>query len=337
MSKKEVTGESKAKRGFMIFGMCVASFFVLLFLVWGGINVFKFAIYSEFYSLRSQPASIPGLKDGFVMQGMTYLADDEHYALAGYMNNGSASRIYTTDKENNVKYFTLTRNGEDFYGHTGGMTFVRISDSSSKIYIANECFNDGKDGGVYVIDSTCLNQESGTPIEIGNPIKANNNSSYIFSDDEYIYVGEFNGKGNVCGHDITLEDGSKNGAIITKYSVSDTEFSLPLSIYSVPDLIQGCAVKKDGTLILCSSYGLSDSHLRFYNLSETKKSGVSFDGVEAQILGECKRDIKSIAMLEDLDLNQKQDTLLTVSESGSSKYIFGSLFFCNKLVELKLE
>ncbi len=171
----------KKRKVFTIIGICFASFFTLIFLCWGGLNCIKFGIYNEYYSLRSQPASIPGLKDGFVPQGITYLGNDDSYALAGYMNDGSTSRIYTTDKDNNVKYFNLTSDGENFYGHTGGLTFVKIDENTQKMYLASELYNNGPTGGVYSFDTSCLNQASGTNIELGSPIKVNNNSSYIFS------------------------------------------------------------------------------------------------------------------------------------------------------------
>ncbi len=326
----------KVRKAFTIVGICFASFFTLIFLVWGGFNVFKFAIYGEYYSLRSQPASIPGLKDGFIPQGISYLGNDDSFALAGYMNDGSTSRIYTTDKDNNVKYFTLKSNGENFYGHTGGLTYVKIDDNTQKMYLASELYNNESTGGIYCFDASCLNQASGTSIELGNAIKVNNNSSFIYSDDVNVYVGEFNNNDYVCSHDVKIDENTTNHAIISKYSAKDTTFSNPLEIYSIKDEVQGCAVK-GSTLILSTSYGLKDSHLYFYDLNNTKDSDKKIDNVAVKILNEPIRDIKGPCMFEDLDLNSDQTKLITAYECGSSRYVIGAFFFANKISEIKID
>ena len=62
------------KKAFKIIGKSVCIFFISLIslvgLVWGGLNIGKFIIYSEFFSIESNVCRNPGLSDGFVCQGI---------------------------------------------------------------------------------------------------------------------------------------------------------------------------------------------------------------------------------------------------------------------------
>ena len=62
------------KKVFKIIGKSFCIFFIslisLIGLVWGGLNIGKFIIYSEYYSIESNLCRNPGLNDGFVCQGI---------------------------------------------------------------------------------------------------------------------------------------------------------------------------------------------------------------------------------------------------------------------------
>ena len=69
-----------------VIGIMFSIIFMSIFLCWGGLNIAKFIVYNQFYKLSSDVASIPGIKDGFIASGITYLNNDSSYALVGSMN-----------------------------------------------------------------------------------------------------------------------------------------------------------------------------------------------------------------------------------------------------------
>jgi len=96
----------------------IVSIVVTLFLiVFISLNVGKFVIYSEYYGMKTNVCTNPGLNDGFVCQGVAVVDGKEKIIVSGYMNDDSASRIYVTDFDSNSyyvrlnkKYFTKKRN-----------------------------------------------------------------------------------------------------------------------------------------------------------------------------------------------------------------------------------
>ena len=320
----------KVERTLKIIGFSLAGLLGVTFLAWATLNIIKYPLYSEYYSIRKDRGRIPGLKDGFVAQGITEVDGTSYDASAGYLSNGEASRIYFNNyKENTNSYVKMKRNGVDFLGHTGGLAY-----SNSYFYLANEKGNDAKNGGIYKfkVDDYSKNGE----VEIGDPISVNNNSSFIFTDDEFIYVGEYNDdKKYACDHFINVTDSLKYAAIITKYSIND--LSKPLAIYSIRNNVQGCAFVK-GKAILSISHSVTSSYYYIYDLSKQKTASTKIDDLEVIILGEEEKSIKAPAMSEDLDVvGENKDELLTISESSCTKYIFGSFFFANYYYTLRIE
>lgn len=101
----------------------IASLLALVILVWGVLNIAKFAIYSDYYSMKADVCDNPGLSDGFVCQGICALEEEGRIFVSGYMTDKSASRIYITDHESNSYYVSLTdESGNDFTGHAGGIS-----------------------------------------------------------------------------------------------------------------------------------------------------------------------------------------------------------------------
>ena len=103
---------------------------VLLTIV--GLNIAKHFIYSEYYSIKNDICTNPGLNDGFVCQGIAVSEENSVILVCGYMNDKSNSRIYVTDFESNSYYVELTRDGEKYTGHAGGLAIT-----GETVYIAN--------------------------------------------------------------------------------------------------------------------------------------------------------------------------------------------------------
>ena len=300
----------------------LAGMLALVLLVWGGLNIAKFAIYSEYYSIKTDICTNPGLGDNFVCQGVAVSEENEIIIVCGYMTDKSNSRIYITNENNESKYVTLTRGGEKYTGHAGG-----IGITGDCVYIANG-------SKIYTFPlSDLLNAKNGDVVDIGTGTEVNNNASFVFTNEEYLYVGEFSDlkNGYETDHSFNTPDGNYL-AIITRYDIDD--LSTPDKIYAVRDYVQGVCFTPDGKVVLSTSYGLTDSVYYVYNESEATDSGEVLDGAPVYYLTEIERIVKGPAMSEDMDWYDGK--VITLSESASNKYIFGKLFFADKIVGLDL-
>ncbi|MBQ9085175.1 MAG: hypothetical protein IJY24_05925 [Clostridia bacterium] len=292
----------------------------LVLLVWGGLNIAKFIIYGEYYSIKADICINPGLNDGFVCQGVAVSEENETIIVAGYMTDKSNSRIYITNEKNEDRFVYLTRGGEKYTGHAGGVAIT-----GSNVYLANG-------SKIYTFPlSELLNAENGDTVDIGEGTKVNNNASFVFTNEEYLYVGEFSDTANGydTDHKIETSDGEYL-AIITRYAIND--LSTPTKIYAVRDYVQGVCFTPDGQVVLSTSYGLNDSTYYVYDEAEATDSGEMLDGAPVYHLTSPSRIVKGPAMSEDMDWYNGR--VITLSESASNKYIYGKFFFANKIVGL---
>ncbi len=299
----------------------LAGVLALFLLVWGGLNIAKFAIYSEYYSVKTNLCRNPGLGDGFVCQGICVAEEDARILVSGYMKDKSASRVYITDYEDNSYYVSLQKGGEKYTGHVGG-----IARAGDTVYIAS-----GE--RLYVLSlKTILNAKNGDSLDIGEGIKVNNEASFAYADEKYVYVGEFHDGGKyVTDHPYETPDGLYH-AIVSRYSHDD--LTKPDRVYSIRDKVQGICFTPDGKVVLSTSYGLSDSVYYIYNENDATDSGKTLDGAPVYYLNGCINEIKGPAMSEGLDYYDGK--IITMTESASDKYIFGKFFFATKIVILEV-
>ena len=298
------------------------SILALLMLVVGGLNIAKFALYRDYYAAESPLCKNPGIHDGFVCQGIAAADDHDVILVSGYMKDDSASRIYVTALNNDSYFVTLHRDGEPFTGHAGG-----IAVSGENAYIAS--------GSKIYTFPLCdvLNAENGTSVNIGQGVKVNNYASFLYTDDEYLYVGSFIDKGTkkVEEHIFETAEGT-HYAICSVYPIHD--LSSPVRIYSIRDKVQGIAFTPDGKVMLSTSYGLASSGYYIYNRDEAVDSGKTLDGAPVYYLEKTIAEINGPAMAEGLD--HYNGRILTLTESASDKYIYGKLFFATDIVELDI-
>ena len=199
---------------------------VILILV--SLNLIKFALYSDYYGMKENLCINPGLNEGAVPQGIAVDIERDIVLTTAYMADHSSSRIYVTNSKNESRYVILNKNGNEYTGHVGG-----ISLSKDYAYVA-------EGDTIFPIKlSDIYNKDI---IDIGNGIPVNNQASFTFADDNYLYVGEFNYGPYVCDNQI----GDYN-AICTKYDLND--LTKPLAIYSIPDKVQGFCVTDSGDIV----------------------------------------------------------------------------------------
>lgn len=294
----------------------IVAILCLALLLVGGLNIAKFPIYSEYYSMEETFCTNPGLDDGFVCQGICVSEENGVILVSGYMADKSHSRIYVTDFESNSYFVELTRNGgEKYTGHAGGIALT-----GDTVYISNG-------SKLYVFSLTdVLNAKNGEKVDIGEGVKVSSAASFVYADEEYVYVGEFNNPAEEQKEHIYGE----NHSIIEKYSHDDLEN--PVKIYSIGDYAQGVCFTPDGKVIISTSYGLTSTVYYVYNEADATDTGEMLDGAPVYMLGECVREVNGPAMGEDLDYYNGK--VITLTESASNKYIFGKLFFANDIVAL---
>lgn len=283
------------------------------------LNLLKFGIYAEYYAMEETLCKNPGTNDGFVCQGICVSEENGVILVSGYMKDDRNSRIYVTDFESNSYYVELTREGEDYTGHAGGVAVtgdtVFIS-NASKLFIASL--------------SDILAQENGGTVDIGGGVPVNSAASFVFADEEYVYVGEFNDPNATQKQHIYDTPNDTNHAIVERYRLDNLE--APDKIYSIGDYAQGVCFTPDGNIILSTSHGLTSSVYYVFHEAEAVDSGYTLDGAPVYFLGECVAEILGPAMGEDLDWYNGE--VITLTESASDKYIFGKFFFATDIVAL---
>ena len=306
--------------------ICLAVLLVLLalaVLVVGGLNLVKFILYRGYYAAETAICRNPGLNDGFVCQGIAAADEADVILVSGYMKEDQPSRIYVTTTDSSSRHVKLYRSGEPFTGHAGG-----IAVSGDTVYLASE-------SRIYSFPlSDVLNAENGQNVDIGTGTGVNNKASFLYSDDEYLYVGSFTRteSDRTAEHVFETAEGT-HYAICSVYPVGD--LSAPVRIYSIRDLVQGICFTPDGKIVMSTSYGLRDSVYYIYSRDEAVDSGMTLDGAPVYLLEQTIGEIKGPAMAEGLDYFRGK--VITLTESASDKYIYGKLFFATDIVGLDLD
>lgn len=313
----------------------VGSVIALFLIAWLGLHVAKYFMYSDYYKGREPVSNIPGLNDGFVPQGLDYDEKTDTYIHSGY--NGKYIEIYFVNGKDVKKFIPVDENGEREKGHAGGVT--RVGDYLYVCDNANE--GDGRVGMLRIYDFNAVAAlEDGAEIKSIGSFNVDTSSSFCFSDDQYIYVGEFyrpEAYETKESHYFTTPAGDENKAILSAYLLNADgsiageypEFSI-----SIPAQVQGFAKTADGKIAVSTSWGLNPSHLELH--SEMKDSGktigVSGKEVPLYYIDSSTRtaDISMPAFSEGLSI--KDGKIVISFESACNKYIIGKLFFATKIV-----
>ena len=263
---------------------------VLLVII--GFNVYQKISYREFNKVSEKEFKIPGLSDGFVPQGITWVEDEKYggtYLVCGYMADGSASRIYMTNgksgKELKQQFVSLFTNaGKEDHAHAGGIAvfgdFVYMATGHEiNVYSLSELLGT-KEKNVNLVDSYVENSKDSEFAGVIEPIGTFNpqtGPAFVHVEDGYLYVGEFyiaEDYETPESHHMTTDSGDYQQAIMTVYVLSkDGELGLledkPVAAFSITDNAQGmCFVKDDKgdtKMLISTSYGLSSSHIKVYD------------------------------------------------------------------------
>ena len=298
-----------------------------------GIGYFRLPI-TEYYKNSKKAFVIPALNDNYVPQGFCYDERTSAFIMTGFMNDNKPSPIYMVDKQSGdlVKSVSLKKpNGDDYIAHCGGM---KIWDDF--IYIA-----DGAETLVYVFSYTDLinaqNNQSITAIGTFST-KAEDDSfiipAFIEINNDKIIIGEFFREESYPtpeSHKLTTSSGEQNKALVLEFNLDKNyEFGINPEIsrvYSICEKVQGATIN-NGKLFLSTSWGVSFSKIRVYDLEKTKQGTIDFFGKKdlplTYIDNSCfVKDLKIAPMSEEIVIINNH--LYVHNESASNKYLFGKL------------
>ncbi|QOS39438.1 hypothetical protein DYE49_02775 [Treponema rectale] len=310
----------------------VLIFFVLavLFNIYAGWNVLKFAFYADYYAINTTLNKNPGLDDNYVPQGCHYLESKNMYLTSGYMTSKKlASRVYSIDEKQNVHHCEVYKNDKICTYHFGGMA---VYENYVLLASAN---------AIQVLDlDTVLTKEKA---DILFSIKVNNNASFIFVRDDACYVGEFHLEPDYqTEHEKEMSDKTVSHAIVSRYDCKslfkdneEHQEIKPEAIYYIPDRIQGFCVTSSSHFVLSDSFGLASS--KFYIYQNPEKVDETDGGVSTYYLDSryLEKTVTGPAMAEDLDYYDGK--VIYCSESASNKYIFGKLFYYTDINGLTID
>ncbi len=344
--KKEKKSGGLGRRIGKIALIVLCSLLAFVLLVLAGAHLLTPLIFPDFYGDAEKEYAIPGLSDGIVPQGYTYLPEQKLYLMCGYMSDGaSASRIYLTPDgdEKNSRYIELvTADGAPYLGHTGG-----IATDGTHLFLAND--GEGEDNRVWVMDlDKVLSLKDGESIKLETSFVSESRAAYAYVEDGYLWIGEFYRAGDYEtkeSHTIIVGNGKENHALICAYPLDTTAdigigATIPEKMISVPDQVQGFVRTEDGRFILSTSFGLSKSHLLIYkNALELPSVTLTLEGTEipVYILNDdvLLQDLACPPMSEELVI--RDGRLYVMLESASKKYIFGNFIRGRHVYSLPIE
>ncbi len=295
------------------------------------LSIAKRIVYSDYMQNKEVACKIPDLSGGYVPQGVCYVDGKDAYVLSGY--NEDYLALYVVYEDKYVEIISVEENGERTESHGGG-----VAVAGEYLYIANS-----SSVLVYELDEI-LAAADGDEVTVADEINIAAKASCVYTDDTHIYFAEFY-DGNTYktdeSHAYTTPAGDEHHALVVAYELEafgEFDNENPAYFISVTDKVQGF-VKYGDTYIVSTSWGLSSSHLKFYD--GVKDSGKTMTVNEKEVplyyldSTSMTNDVLMPAFSEDLDV---VDGRVIVSfESACNKYVVGKFFFANKVISYPID
>lgn len=326
---------SKSLKRTLISVSCVIALLGSFVLIWYfGDN------YGDFYNIAVAEFEIAGLDEGFIPQGLTYEEGSDTYLSCGYMNDGSASRVYVIDGEtlSTTKYITLQDSeAQDYTGHAGGITT-----DGENVWISG-------DGLVYRFSyQNITTAENADKIAIIDKFESQNGADFLTIENGNLWVGEFHKEGKYDrpeSHQFKTSDGEINYALSFCYEINPSnDYGLqsitPIRALSTGSLVQGMVITED-KIILSTSYSLPNSKLTSYEniLSQTPISTFEINNSTIDVYV-----LETSNKLEEIELPCMSEEIVVANgkiyisfESACQKYKIVTREQINKIYSIALE
>lgn len=300
-----------------------------LFIVTIILCVFVYSAYTiqkplmeNFHKYFHSSFEIPGLEDGFVPQGITYVKNENVFLLSGYVDKEeSASCIYILDHGEHKKIELYIDKETPYSGHCGG-----IASYNNTIWLAND--GEGKENCIWFISLDELMNTS--KLYLKESFQSEVQASTCDVHDGYLWVGEYEDGMNYYtdkSHHLT----KNNPSLIVAYEIDETKpygitSTTPQKALSVRNRLQGIEFDEEN-IYLSSSCGLNNSSLDVHENVFLKKHDTSITMKDTEIpvwilnSETLKHEITMPPMSEGITFHKKD--LYVLFESASTKYKFG--------------
>lgn len=299
------------------------------------INAFVFFSYPAFFAEAQRAFSIPGIESGFVPQDIDLLDEQGCWLFSGYAAEGGPSPVYVLDAEGATRRFFIEDvDGTPYAGHGSAIT-----STDSHVYLACE-------GGYLVLEAAGLSAAAdGATVRALGKVDLDFSPAFMNIEDDCLYAGNFYHPGSYetdAMFHVQTPSGSMNRSVIYLFQADPNStwgFSeVPANAYSIPDRIQGVAMRGN-TLLLSQSYGLASSHILAFDLgtmTTVQEFQTSLGAVPLTVLDEglATLDLALPPMSEGIESHEGR--LYVSFESASNKYVFGKLYGAGAVYSLPL-
>ena len=227
------------------------------------------AFYPKFSKHDKQKEfEIPGLEENFVPQGLDYVQTHNIFLLSGYMSDASPSRVYCINGDGEVvKYFTLSKNNEDYVGHAGG-----VASDGTYIWVV------GDSRVETLLFADVMAVENGGKVNINSTFEPGNGCDFVDVYNNQLVIGEFyHAKKYPTSetHHVKVSEKETTHAIALCYPIDGTKAGgvaeNPTSAFTLPDLAQGIAFSGE-KVIISTSFSIPDSKICIYKNSLLEQS-----------------------------------------------------------------
>ena len=300
----------------------------------------KFVFASFFFGGAKAEMKIPGLWEDFVHQGFDKLETGE-YLMSGYAKDGvSPTSIYVVNGKDKNRCQLYNADGSAYTSHAGGVTHF-----NNYVYIANDTHDDTTYLDMFLLSDVLDKDGKATLI---NSIAVPNRLAYCSVYDGKMYTGAFYREGSVYltpeTHHLQTPSGETNTALMFVYNLDETTGKFtsetPEMVYSTTSNIQGMCMTDSGKIILSTSWGLSKSKLYVYDTTTSDASlstyaFVNSDGTQTNIplVYLCQDNLTQTIVAPPMaeELVYENGRVLILTESASTKYLFGKLMSGNHI------
>lgn len=210
---------------------------------------------------------IPGLKEGYVPQGIAFIPVRDWIVISAYHDDhrtSSAMHVVDVASGMHLGSLPLIHDGKNMTGHVGGLAWCQ-----NKLWLASE-------GRLWRIPVPNPEQvKAGTPLAIEKSFAVDSAATSLAATGDQLWVGEFAlGTDYPTSKHHHLRGCHAWAALYTvagtgelksqaKMEVDRRQVLVPEAVVLIPDKIQGMA-QRGNCLVLSSSYRAADSTLEFY-------------------------------------------------------------------------
>ena len=238
------------------------------------------AAFDRFYQSGELSVVIPGLAEGIVPQGISYMPEENWLLFAGYRADKGNSALIAVDYATGEvvkEAFLHYADGSDYNGHAGG---VCVTDRDIYLSNAHMLYRISlADFGALPASGDCrFAQEIPVPV----------NSSYCCYSEGVLWVGEFQYSGDYptdAGHRVKTADGLQRAWTCGYVMGEGQDFSVPDYVLSMTERIQGITTAA-GKIYLSQSYGRRANSMiyRYENVLARPSDGtVTLEGGQAPL------------------------------------------------------